>query len=109
VSIQERFSARSLYLYLVCLITLVICIFATINVARSVTNLLYPAPTSSFGGPVTVNGGPSLQSTDTAARDAQRRDAVLGLVTSGVTLLVAGPVYAYHWRRIQRDPIKPIA
>jgi hypothetical protein len=106
---QERFSARSLYLYLVCLITLVICIFAAINVARSVTNLFYPAPTSSFGAPITVNGGPGVQSAATAARDAQRHDAVLNLVTSGVTLLVAGPVYAYHWRRIQRDPTKPIA
>jgi hypothetical protein len=36
-------------------------------------------------------------------RDSQRRQTVLGLISSGALLLIAGPVYAYHWRRIQAE------
>ena len=37
------------------------------------------------------------------ARDSERRYTVLELVGSGATLLIAGPLYIYHWRRVQSE------
>ncbi len=41
---QDRWGVRSLYLYLVCLVTLVMAIFAAVQMVRSGVELLYPAP-----------------------------------------------------------------
>jgi hypothetical protein len=103
VAIQERFTLRNLYLYLVCLITLVISIFAAVNVVRSAVELLYPEPGYSVQMPMKEPdmGADQQQSLERAARESQHRQAVLGLISSGALLLIAGPVYAYHWRRIQ--------
>ena len=40
MAIQERLTLRNLYLYLVCLVTLVMSIFATVNLVRSTVELL---------------------------------------------------------------------
>jgi hypothetical protein len=106
VAIQDRFSVRNLYLYLVCLVTLVISIFATVNVVRSAVELLYPDPGYyGFEAPGKESGLSAEEQRQRvqAARDSQRRQAVLGLVGSGTLLLIAGPVYVYHWRRVQHE------
>jgi hypothetical protein len=103
---QERLTLRNLYLYLVCLITLVISIFAAVNLVRSTVELLYPDPASygyeAPGREPGVDAG-DQQRRQRAARDSQRRLAVLGLVGSGTLLLIAGPLYVYHWRRVQTE------
>ncbi|WP_238013269.1 hypothetical protein KZZ52_28070 [Dactylosporangium sp. AC04546] len=105
MAIQDRFSLRNLYLYLVCLITLVISIFAAVNVVRSAAELLYPEPGYYVKLPMEEPdmGADQQQRLERAARAAQQRQAVLGLISSGALLLIAGPVYAYHWRRIQAE------
>ena len=97
---------RNLYLYLVCLITLVISIFAAVQVVRSVVELVYPEP-GYYGGPAPATE-PGVSNQDftrqqQAAEDSQRRNAVLGLVGSATTLLITVPLYRYHWRRIERE------
>jgi hypothetical protein len=106
MAIQERLTLRNLYLYLVCLITLVISIFAAVNVVRSAVELLYPDPGYyGFDAPAKEPGlsAEEQRRREQAARDSQRRQAVLGLVGSGTLLLIAGPVYVYHWRRVQTE------
>ncbi len=121
---QERITLRNVYLYLVCLITLVISIFAAVSAVRNIVELAYPAPDYNVDYAVpAAPGDPPLrgQSRETEAqrerrreiqRDAQRRDAVLGLVGSGTTLLIVGPLYGYHWRKVQEEirvrPSQPV-
>ncbi|HEX5594943.1 MAG TPA: hypothetical protein VFX61_02820 [Micromonosporaceae bacterium] len=107
MAIQDRVSLRNIYLYLVCLVTLVISIFAAVNVVRASVELAYPDPTyhavveppSKVPG-VTEEEQRRYQQT---VRDAQRRQSVLSLVGSATLLLIAGPVYLYHWRRVQAE------
>ncbi len=110
MSAQERLTLRNVYLYLVCLITLVITVFAAVQLVRSVVALAYPDP-SYFGYfPEPMDGGPSEEEVlqqQQLAEDSQRRQAVLDLVGSGTTLLIAGPLYVYHWRRVQSELAKP--
>jgi len=104
MTVPERFTLRNLYLYLVCLITLVISIFAAVNLIRTAVELLYPDPGYyGFEGKEPGVTEEERQRREEAARDSQRRQAVLGLVGSGTTLLIAGPLYAYHWRRVQAE------
>jgi hypothetical protein len=108
----ERFSLRAAYLYLVCLITLVISLYSAAAMVRGVVEIAYPDPYVT--SPVCVDTSPdadkrSCVSSEQAALDqrraeqASRRWAVLSLVGSTVTFGVAAPVYLYHWRRVQRD------
>lgn len=104
MAIQERLTLRNLYLYLVCLITLVMSIFAAVSLVRGVVELLYPDPGYyGYAGKEPGAGPEEQQRQSDAARDSQRRQAVLGLVGSGTLLLIAGPVYVSHWRRVQRE------
>jgi hypothetical protein len=111
VAVQERLSLRNVYLYLVCLITLVVSLFAAVQLVRSAVGLAYPDPGAHgyYGYPAPVDGTgeemgqEELRRQEELARDSQRRHEVLGLVGSGTTLLIAGPLYLYHWRRVQSE------
>jgi len=110
VAAQDRLTLRNVYLYLVCLITLVVSIFAAVQLVRSVVALAYPDPGYyGYYGPAPVDPSgeeiseEELQRQEEIARDSERRQEVLSLVGSGTTLLIAGPLYLYHWRRIQSE------
>lgn len=105
MAVSERLTLRNLYLYLVCLVTLVISVFAAVSLVRSTVALLYPDPGFSFGPPVesTELSEEELLRQQELARDSERRFTVLELVGSGTTLLIAGPLYLYHWRRVQSE------
>jgi hypothetical protein len=106
MSAQERLTLRNAYLYLVCLITLVIAVFAAVQLVRAAVSLAYPDPGWYGYAPEPVDGAPSEEEQrrqQELAEDSQRRHAVLELVGSGTTLLIAGPLYVYHWRRVQSE------
>jgi hypothetical protein len=106
MSTSDRFSLRNVYLYLVCLITLVIVIFSAVNLVRGVVELMWPDPGYyGYTEPVKGDGltGEEIAAQEQAAIDSQRRNAVLSLVSSGTALLIAGPLYIYHWRKIERE------
>lgn len=104
---NERFSLRSLYLYTVCLATLLISIFSVSSAVRSSVDLAYPDPYMEM--PVPVGDDLTADEIELRERDlelsrrAQRRYAVLDLIRSTTLVLVAAPAYFYHWRRAQRD------
>ena len=106
---QDRTTLRSAYLYLVCLITLVMVIFAAVSAVRNTVGLLYPDPGSYAFEPVYGPEGKEELSDEQrddrehAFQEAERRRAVLGLVGAGTLLLLAGPAYLYHWRRVQAE------
>jgi hypothetical protein len=114
MSAQDRLTLRNVYLYLVCLITLVVAIFAAVSLVRSVVALAYPDPMAyGYYGYYPPEPGPdgkpgSIDEAEQdrqqqAAEDAARRQALLDVVSSATTLLIAAPVYVYHWRRVQSE------
>ena len=110
MALSDRVTVRNLYLYLVCLVTLVVSLFAAVELVRSSVGLLYPEPAGWYGyyAPPEDPDGEQLseeerQRQEELARDSQRRQAVLDVVGAGATLLIAGPLYVYHWRRVQSE------
>ncbi|SFP61173.1 hypothetical protein SAMN05660464_3680 [Geodermatophilus dictyosporus] len=98
----ERLTLRNVYLYLVCLVALVISIFATVQLVRGVVSLAYPDPGYGYVGDPVLDDETERELAEQAV-ESQRRFEVLEVVTAGTTLLIAGPLYAYHWRRVQRE------
>jgi len=100
-----RWSLRNIYLYLVCLITLVMVIVAAVGLVRSSVELAYPDP-GMYSIPIEKVPGQTqadLARQAKVARESSRRQAVLSIVGSLAMLLVAGPVYVYHWRKIETE------
>lgn len=107
MSIRSNWSARSVYLYAVCLITLVMTIFATVNLVRTIVELAYPDP-GYYTVVAKIAGEPELDPDELAKQNEfevqrTRRYSVLNLVGSGALLLIAVPLYAYHWRKIESE------
>ena len=111
MSIQERFTLRNVYLYLVCLITLVVSLFAAVQLVRHAVGLAYPdSGFYGYYGYEATDGEineAERERQEELARDSERRNEILGLVSSATTLLIAGPVYLYHWRRVQSELTRP--
>ena len=107
----STWSPRSAYLYLVCLITLVMIVFSAANLVRAIVELVYPEPSSSAIGVPSVRLGEEPPQVDAKLLEEQReiqrqwslRSGVIKLVGNGAMLALAGPLYLYHWRKIQRD------
>jgi TRAP-type C4-dicarboxylate transport system permease small subunit len=106
---KERWSLRNIYLYLVCLITLIMVIIAAVNTVRAVAELIIPTEGDPYyrGAPL-VEGedGRDIEVVEKEAelwRLEERRRAYLNLIGSVAMLLVAGPIYVYHWRKIEGE------
>jgi hypothetical protein len=93
---QPKIDWRSLYLYAVCLITLMVCLFSLVSLIRSGINVVYPDP--AYVDPYAT--APKVNSAVIAAQleDQNRRQAVKSMIDALTTLIIAGPLYVYHWR-----------
>lgn len=105
---------RTIYLYVVCLVTLVTSLFASVSMVSAVVDISYPDPYVGYYNPyVGVEGEtPAIDPQADAewrAREAEvweksnRRQAVRSLLRSMITLVFAVPIFILHWRTAQRD------
>lgn len=106
---SERWSLRNIYLYLVCLITLIMVIVAAVGLVRSGVELVYPDP-GYYSAPIKDDTSgitaEERQKELDSQKEQSRRQAILNLVGNGAMLLVAGPVYLYHWRKIEVEHVE---
>lgn len=93
---------RSLYLYLVSLITLLVCLFAVIGIINAGLNLI--VPDQGYIDPYSLQNGSKVdpQVIKQANIDQSNRESVRGIIRALVTLLVTIPVYMYHWKLVRK-------
>jgi hypothetical protein len=93
---------RSLYLYAVSLITLLVCLFTVINLINR--GLDFFVPDQGYVDPYAVQNGSKVdpEVIKQANIDQNRRSAIRGITSSLVTLVVTVPVYLYHWRLVRK-------
>ena len=93
---------RSLYLYAISLITLLICIFTVINLITRGLDLI--VPDAGYVDPYAAQTDPKVdpEVLRQANIDQSRRSAIRGITSSIVSLLVTVPVYLYHWRMVRK-------
>ncbi|MBN2848256.1 MAG: hypothetical protein JXP72_07395 [Coriobacteriia bacterium] len=107
---DARWSLRNIYLYVVCLITLIMVIVGGAGTIRSVAELVYPDPGYYWGEPIPVKAqeGPTAEQRaeqEEFARAQSVRQGVLNLAGNLAMVLIAGPIYLYHWRKIEMEHV----
>jgi hypothetical protein len=84
-------------------------IVAAVNAVRATVELVYPDP-GYYSGPIKDGADGMTQEEIDKQNEYQerqsRRQAVLSLVGSGAMLLIAGPLYLYHWRKIEVEHVE---
>ncbi len=97
---HDRVDWRSLYLYAVCLITLLVVLFSIVSLINAIMNAVFPDPAyiDLYSKPETQ---PSAALLDQQERNNQIQ-AVKRIFTSFITIAVAAPLYLYHWRQTKK-------
>ena len=98
---HDRIDWRSLYLYAVCLITLLVVLFSTVALINAIMNAVFPDPAyvDLYSKP---ENSPSADLLDQQERSNQIR-AIKSIFTSFTTIAVAAPLYLYHWRQTKKS------
>jgi hypothetical protein len=97
---NDRIDWRSLYLYAVCLITLLVILFSTVSLINAIMNSIFPDPVyiDVYAKP---ENAPSPELLDQQERNNQIQ-AIKSIFTSFTTIAVALPLYIYHWRQTKK-------
>ena len=97
---NDRIDWRSLYLYAVCLITLLVVLFSTVSLINAIINSVFPDPAylDPYAKP---ENAPSPLLLDQQERNNQIQ-AIKNIFTSFTTIAVATPLYLYHWRQTKK-------
>lgn len=98
---KPNWTVRNTYLYLVCLITLVIVIVGAVGTVRGLVTLIYPEPARVVTDLGLEKG--VLEADMVAQQQWSQRYAVLELVHNVALLAIAAPVYVLHWRKIEHE------
>ena len=89
---------RSLYLYAVCLITLLVVLFSTVAFINGLMNAIFPDP-----GYMDIYSTPKPNAPALAIQEANnQRQAFKSMFTSLTTVAIAAPLYFYHWREAKK-------
>ena len=97
---HDRIDWRSLYLYAVCLITLLVVLFSIVSLINAIMNAVFPDPAyvDIYSKP---DNSPSADLLDQQERSNQIR-GIKSIFTSLTTIVVAAPLYLYHWRQTKK-------
>jgi hypothetical protein len=98
---HEGIDWRSLYLYAVCLITLLVVLFSTVALINAIMNAVFPDPAY-----IDVYAKP--ENAPSAALLAQQEEnnqiqAIKNIFSSFTTIAIAAPLYLYHWRQTKKS------
>jgi hypothetical protein len=101
VEVHAGIDWRSLYLYAVCLVTLLVVLFSTVALLNAIVNFAFPDP--AYVDPYAkIENAPDpalLQQQE----DNSQRQALKNIFTTFSTMAIATPVYLYHWRQARKS------
>lgn len=92
---------RSLYLYAVCLITLLVVLFSTVALINAIMNAVFPDPAY-----IDVYAKPkNAPSAELLAQQEENNQiqAIKNIFTSFTTIAIAAPLYLYYWRQTKKS------
>ena len=100
---EDRIDWYSLYIYAVCLVTLLTCLFSLVSVVRGIVDAIWPDP--GYFDPYSVPKDSALSPDQIKENltENNQRQALKGIVNSLTTIIIAGPIYLMHWRRAKRS------
>jgi hypothetical protein len=100
VEVHAGIDWRSLYLYAVCLVTLLVVLFSTVSLVNALVNFAFPDP--AYVDPYATKANMPDPALLQQQEDNSQRQALKNVVTTFTTIAIAGPVYLYHWRQARK-------
>jgi len=105
---RTQWTTQNVYLHLICLITLLLMTFSVVAAAKSLVLLAYPEPAMGYEIRPMMATEQETQSPDAkecarqqqAQREWSKHNVMMNLVRDVAMLIVAGPIYIYHRRKI---------
>ncbi|MDO9573818.1 MAG: hypothetical protein Q7I94_02395 [Candidatus Contubernalis sp.] len=116
---KVKWNLQQVYFYLVCFVTLIMIIVGAVNTVRSAVDFLLPDPAMeqsySYEKPTRFEGSGGnlneklfdpdivemeMKRQEEISRTSAHNQSVRNLLGGVILILVAGPVYLYHWRQI---------
>lgn len=91
---------RSLYLYAVCLVTLLVVLFSTVSMFNALIDVVFPDPTwvDPYAKPENTPNPELLAQQESY----NQRQGIKSAFTSLITIAIATPVYIFHWRQARK-------
>ncbi len=99
---EDRIGWRSLYLYAVCLITLVVVLFTVASFISSATRMLLPDPVYLDPYPAPMKPGMTAEITRQQQENYNVRSSIRGMIHSFITIVIAASLYFYHWKMARK-------
>lgn len=91
---------RTLYLYAVCLVTLLVVLFSTVAMINAIFDAIFPNP--AYIDPyLKAENAPSPELLQ-QQEDNNQRQAIKNIFTTFTTMAISTPVYLYHWRQARK-------
>lgn len=100
VEVHTGIDWRSLYLYAVCLVTLLVVLFSTVSLVNAFVNFAFPEP--AYVDPYATKANMPDPALLQQQEDNAQRQALKNVVTTFTTIAIATPVYLYHWRQARK-------
>jgi ABC-type Fe3+ transport system permease subunit len=99
----DRIDWHSLYIYAICLVTILILLFALVSVVRSLVDAAWPD--AGYFDPYSVPKESTLSADQIKENltNQNRRQSIKSLINSITTLVIAGPIYLYHWKLAKKS------
>ncbi len=100
---EDRIGWYSLYIYAICLVTLLTCLFSLVSVVQGIIDALWPDPGYFDPYSVPKDSALSPEQIKENLTENNQRLALKGIVNSLTTVIIAGPIYLIHWRLAKRS------
>jgi hypothetical protein len=101
VEVHAGIDWRSLYLYAVCLVTLLVVLFSTVALVNAIVNFAFPDP--AYVDPYATKANMPDPALLQQQEDNSQRQALKNIFTTFSTIAIATPVYIYHWRQARKS------
>ncbi len=100
VEVHPGIDWRSLYLYAVSLVTLLILLFSTVALVNSFVDFAFPDP--AYIDPYAMKENMPDPALLEQQEENTQRQALKNIFTTFSTIAIATPVYLYHWRQARK-------
>jgi hypothetical protein len=100
VEVHTGIDWRSLYLYAVCLVTLLVVLFSTVALVNAIVNFAFPDP--AYVDPYATKANMPDPALLQQQEENSQRQALKNIFTTFSTMAIATPVYIYHWRQARK-------
>jgi hypothetical protein len=100
---EDKFDWYSLYVYAICLVTILISIFGLVGFVRGLVDSLWPDPGYFDLYNIPTESKLTAEEIKKNLIAQNQRQAIKSMVNSMTTLVITIPIYLFHWKLAKKN------